>query len=737
MRTLAWFSGAFGLAVLLYVCLLPEWLCWSLLGLSLLGLIPWRRLSFLGRKKLRLLALGLAMGLLWCSAYEAVVLQPLSSLHGERGTMTLRALEEGVPGEEGCSILCKSGGQRVLLYLRKGEAPVYPGDTLTLPVKIKTVDPQEDLSHISKDITLIAYQQGDLQQQHGELSWWQYPAYSYTMLKIRISQLFPADVAPFWRALLTGDTAGLNYGLRNHMSLAGISHVVAVSGMHVSLICSMVLLLCLRRRRLGAGVCLVAIWIFAAMLGFSPSVTRAVVMNSLLLLAPVLRREYDGPTAISFALLLLLLPNPWAIASVGLQLSFGASAGILLFSQDLNRWIQKGLMGKKPRKFRFAFVRFLSGSLATTLGASIFTIPLCAYYFGAVSLISFVSNLLLLPILTLCFSLGYPVVLLSFGVFPLMQFVARLLSWPIRWVTEAVRILASVPYGALYTCSPYVVGWLVAVYVLFALGYFLRRPKPALALILALLVTVPFFQWIPTNSFTFTMLDVGQGQCLLAQGGRATMVIDCGGSSEDKTGELAARNLLSRGRRRVDVLILTHYDTDHAGGVLQLMDRMEIGTLYLPELGELSDLALRIIREAESRSIPIHMVKEDIRLNFRGGSADIFAPMGIKSSNDGLSLLLSAGEYDILITGDLPEGGERELLKTCPLPDIEVLVAGHHGAESSTSSLLLQQTQPEILLISVGENSYGHPHEKVLLRARALGMKIYRTDEQGSITLSR
>ena len=116
---------------------------------------------------------------------------------------------------------------------------------------------------------------------------------------------------------------------------------------------------------------------------------------------------------------------------------------------------------------------------------------------------------------------------------------------------------------------------------------------------------------------------------------------------------------------------------------------------------------------------------------------DIFAPMGIKSSNDGLSLLLSSGEYDILITGDLPSSGEQRLIESRNIPDVEVLVAGHHGSNRSSSALLLQHCLPELLLISVGQNSYGHPGSEVLARARDMGIRVCRTDQQGSITLTR
>lgn len=738
MSVLGIFAFSFAAATLLYVMILPFWASVTLfvlvlLGGSLLFMIPKAK-----RLRLRLAAVGLAFGLLWCCIYEHWQIRPLEELTGTGVKICLTAIEDEEKTDYGSKVLCKSGNVRVFAYIYDCKSPIYAGDQIILEGNVEAATLEDGMSYIAKDVDMTVRQDGTAIVNAGEKTFGNLPARLYGNVRRRIVELFPKDTAPFALALLTGDTGQLSYGFRNQMSLAGISHVVAVSGMHVSLICSLVLNLCLRRRRLAAGFCLGAMWFFGAMLGFSPSVTRAVVMNSIVLLAPILNREYDSPTALGFALLLLLLKNPFSIASPGLQLSFGAVGGILMATMPLcqavrertPQWIRK-------RRILWGGWSFLTTSVATTLGASLITVPLAAYYFGTVSLISFVSNLILLPLISFIFTLGYPLLALSYCFYPVAQTVAEYMSIPIRWVIRGVECLARVPYGAFYTRSVYVVLWLIAAYGLIAVAVIFKKRVLPFVLVLLMLITVPFLQKIHPEDLRFTMLDVGQGQCLMAEVGESVVVIDCGGTQGEASGEEAARELLSRDHRNVHGLILTHYDLDHSGGVLQFMDRINVGCLYLPDISPENAQREKIEEKAAEQQVPIIWVKEKLHLRLDGGSLDIFPPVGTKSKNDGLSLLLSAVDYDILVTGDLPIEEERTLICSHPLPDLEILVAGHHGAANSTGQELLEHTMPEELLISVGQNSYGHPALQVLERAQNVGIRIRRTDQEGTIIITR
>ncbi len=738
MSLLAAFSFSFAAGAALYVYLLPPWASLVLGSLGAVATVIPFFLPTLRERGIRRIAFGLALGLLWCHGYDMLRLRPMGAMDGEVRVLSMVAVEDGEETDYGYRVLCRSGSVGVLAYIDKIDPPIAVGEALTLEGELHTVTSGEDLYYIAKDVGLIVYQRGELRREGRDMSLSTLPGRIYSSLRDRIPELFPGDTAPFALALLTGDTGRLSYSFRNQMSIVGISHVVAVSGMHVSLICGLVLTLCLRRRRLAAGLCLGAMWFFGAMLGFTPSVTRAVIMNSILLMAPILKREYDSPTALGFALFLLLIRNPFAIASVGLQLSFASVAGILWFTQPICRWF-RSLPVTRACKGRVlgGLWTFLTASAATTLGANILTMPLSAYYFGTVSLISVVSNLLLLPLISLLFTLGYPLLALSYCVYPMAAYAAQIMSYPIRAVLYGIECLSRIPYAALYSGSAYVLLWLGASYCLLFLAWSFRKAGVALLLCLAMLITVPLLQGLHREDFAFTMVDVGQGQCLIGEWDDTVLVVDCGGSRGEETGETVTRELLNRGRHRIHMLVLTHFDMDHSGGCVQLMDRLEIGGIYLPDIDETSAQRALILAKAEEESIPVYWIRDDRCFLTDGGSIEIFAPMGTKSENDGLSLLLSVGDYDILVTGDLSVEEERQLLLTRVIPDIEVLVAGHHGAADSTGHRLLDYAKPEQLLISVGENPHGHPTPRVLERASARGIHVRRTDMEGTIRITR
>ena len=228
------------------------------------------------------------------------------------------------------------------------------------------------------------------------------------------------------------------------------------------------------------------------------------------------------------------------------------------------------------------------------------------------------------------------------------------------------------------------------------------------------------------------MLDVGQGQCLVSRTGSSVTVIDCGGA-EDTSGETAARYLLARGMPKVERLILTHFDADHCNGVRQLLRRVRVDTLYIPELSPSSRLRTQILLAAAEAGTSIRYVTQDLVLPQEGGSLTIFAPTGEKDEEN---VLAACEKYDILITGDLTAQAEYRLLSLHTLPRAAVLVAGHHGAATSTSEALLRAVQPEAVFISAGaDNRFGHPAAQTLARIRQSGAAVYRTDLSGTITI--
>jgi competence protein ComEC len=213
--------------------------------------------------------------------------------------------------------------------------------------------------------------------------------------------------------------------------------------------------------------------------------------------------------------------------------------------------------------------------------------------------------------------------------------------------------------------------------------------------------------------------------------------VDCGGSGVDDPGDVAANYFASRGESQLDLLVLTHFDSDHMNGVETLFYRMDVDTVLLPDVETEYGQRERVLELAQAEGAKVIFVTETTRFAL-GETAEltVYPPLGSGTSNEeGLFVLGSAGSFDTLITGDADSFVEKMLVKYYNIPDIELLVVGHHGSAGSTSDELLDGLRPELAAISVGYNSYGHPAAETLERLAAREIRTYRTDEDGSVTI--
>lgn len=735
MRKLAIFSCAFALAAAAYVWLLSPTaaLTVAVIGAVLAVLTPKGDTAL----RVRLAAVGIAVGFLWSWGYEQLCIVPLREVCGDDVPVTVRVSDFPRSTKYGSCVEAEIEGGTMLLYLDDNYEDLQPGDQLNLRAQIVDVsrgtNENENLYFQAKDISLLGFANEEPIITPTDCVR-NFPAHWAKAIRERITELFPSDTEGFMRALMMGDKYGISYATENQMVTSGIIHVFSVSGMHVSLLVGFFMML-VRNKRVAAVLAIIAMLIFAAMLGFSPSVTRAVIMNTVTLLAPIFKRENDQPTSLSVALLIILLCNPWAIASLSLQLSFLAMAGIVLFADPINMRIC-GFFSKVRRLH--GLVRLVSANVSLSLSATVLTLPLIAVSFGSVSLIAPVSNVLLMQLVSFVFTSGFAILLLGL-VTPIGMFSAWCISWLIRLILFAVENLSAIPFAAVYTDSEYVIVWVVAVYLMIAVFLFLKKERKLshlLGAIAATLFCTLGLCMLDAPQCSVTMLDVGQGQTILVQG-EMTAAVDCGGDSADENGEALARRLLMTGIGRLDALILTHYDDDHTCGLEQLSQRVEICQLYLPDIPDDSGRQEEVLKIAQRENIEIVYVTQDITLEAGTMKLRLYAPVKNSSDNEGLAALMSMGECDILVTGDMPSDAEKLLIRTKNLPQVELLVAGHHGSKYSTGAELLQATRPQAVLISVGKNPYGHPSREVLERIEEIGAQVFRTDECGDITMMR
>ncbi|MBQ7001345.1 MAG: DNA internalization-related competence protein ComEC/Rec2 [Oscillospiraceae bacterium] len=687
-----------------------------------------------------LVLLGLLAGFGWCRFYGHAYLLPAKMLDDTIRNVELRASDfsrDAAYGTTFDAMLMQAGRPyRVKVYLNESLA-VTPGDYLYGNFRFRMTAPEgetESNYHSGKGTFLLAYQQDTVRLEDYAPTRRDLPARIRNKVQQIITLTFPEDAAPFAKALVLGDTSDLDYATDTAFKVSGVRHVVAVSGLHVSILFALLSTLTLKRRWLTALVGYPALVLFAAVAGFTPSVCRACIMSGLLLLSYLVSREYDGPSALSFAVLVILWGNPLAITSVSFQLSVASVAGIYLFQTGIRRWLTAWFGDCSGSRIKAFFVNALCTSIAISLSAMVLTVPLCAYYFGVVSLIGPLTNLLTLWVISGIFY-GICGVCGLFFLFPAAAAaVARLVAWPIRYVLGTAKFLAKFPLAAVYTQSIYIVLWLIFIYILLLYFLFSRNRRPVtlsccacIGLCIALLAG-----WHEgmRSGMCFTVLDVGQGQCLLLQSEGKTVMVDCGGDSDTKAADLAAQTLLARGINRLDCLILTHLDRDHAGGAQHFLSRVDTDVVILSDVYSQLDtgLAKRVV-----------YAKEDLQMTLGTAKIQIFTPRFPGNSNEmSLCILFDMENCDILITGDRSGFGERSLLRHAQIPDVDILVAGHHGAKNATCEELLDAVTPEIVCISVSaDNSYGHPSSDTIARLQQHGCTIYRTDRHGTITIRR
>ncbi len=759
MRKLALFSFAFSAAIFLVrYALRPDWLIPASALFLILGLLA----LFLkgdSRPRAALAAFGLAAGFIWNCIYLNLFIEPFMRLDGQTTVISGEVADYPRKAAQGVSLYVKVESQgapftaKTLLYADAGQTGLAPGDRVKLKAKIYRSNisfGQESDYYTSSGVFLIAYAKGDPEiVKAASLPLKYYPQYLSKALRDKISEIYPDDTAPFMTALLSGDRSQLSkdHFFISAMSSAGVSHVVAVSGMHISFLAGFITLL-MRSKRRGALVSAPIILLFMAMTGSTPSVVRASIMQLFLLLAPFFRRENDTFTSLGAALMLLLVVNPYSAANAGLQLSFASVAGIALFSSEINAALLN-LSGKSAffeNRIISGLWKLISASLSSSAGALIFTTPLMAVYFNKVSLVAPLSNLIVLPPVSLAFCGGLVSVLTGFIFSPAGKAAAWLVSWPVRFIFSSVQRLSGLQFASVSMLSVFLRLWLVFTYAVLARLFIIRKRKPRLiipacGIIIALCLSILLSGLVSDRAkMTVTAVDVGQGAGIVITARAHTFVIDCGGGKSANVGNNTAEYLHSVNRNVIDALVITHFDTDHINGVALLMQKCRVKLLAMPKSQtgreDNGNLREKIISAAHQAGTEILYIEDNYRLYSDYASLSLFPVNGSSGDNDnGLTVLCSAGDYDTLIMGDADAATEKKLIRNVAIPDIEVLVVGHHGSKYSTSEEFLDAVKPEKAIISVGYNNYGHPSGDVLERLASRSIAVFRTDISGNVTV--
>ena len=749
MRKLLLFSLPFALGTLLCLYCLPGlWPIAAAVPALAAGFAATRFVRRRYRKAVCIAAAGLAAGMLWFAGYSAVFLSPAEDLAGTRDTVRIELLDYAVETASGarCTV-------RILDQGLHGKAVYYgsakllrwePGDrvrTESVFYSAVGLSGGESAYFTSQGIFARLYGEKETLITGGHGGSLRYlPQRLAKSLQDTASVLYAPDAAGLIIALLTGQRDGLDIRDESNLSEAGLMHITAVSGLHCGFLIMALGLLVFRRPRLMAALGYPVLVLYMLLAGCTPSVVRACIMTGFALLAPLLGREADPLTSLSGALLVILLANPFAVASVSLQLSFAAVAGLVLLSPRAYQAIQ-------AYRCRFGWMphfmwKFIAGTLSASCGVIALTAPLNALYFGSLPLVSPAANLMVLWIIPALFMSALVVTALC-GVLPVLAPLAVAPECMAKYVLRAAGALAKLPGHSVYFTGPAAVLWLLLVYAML-LVCMLSGERRRKYIVAAAAAAVCLFaaKSLPRagGDLTAIAVNVGQGAATLLHAGDCTVLVDCGSLGGGREpGEAVAVAMDTYGWDRLDYVALTHYHEDHAGGLAGLLARVEVGEMLLPQLlgGGQAELQSQVLALAEAYGIPVTYVEERTGLELGPARLTVYPPVSSGDANEeGLSFLCTSGYFDLLITGDMASETERKLLDAYRLPDIEVLLVGHHGSQYATSRQLLEAVRPEVGVVSVGAgNRFGHPAAETLDRMELAGMTLFRTDLNGDICI--
>lgn len=546
-------------------------------------------------------------------------------------------------------------------------------------------------------------------------------------------------------AMLLGEKYLLEEEIKQLYQENGISHILAISGLHISLI-GMGAFWLLRKCRLPQPVCvfltLALIYSYGELTNFSVSTGRAVVMTAVGLMALLLGRTYDILSAAAFSAMVILLLNPLQIWSAGFLLSYSAVLGIAV--------ILPGLRLLFPGKSPIAAGFFIS------LSAMLATAPPLLWFFGQFPVYSILTNLFILPFVTVLTLTSFlagilGIVSSGLGVFSVggAYYILKLYEL----ICTGVTLL---PGHLLTVGRPKAISVLLSLLfmLLFAWASGKYRKKYTVLLLAASLL--PLFLREHPKGLEISLLDVGQGDGIFMESREGTTYLIDGGSSDtEKLGTYRIIPFLTaRGIGRLDYVIVTHADWDHISGLSEIIEQelIPVGCLILPLIDKKEEAYLQLEGLAMEKKIPIRYMRAGDLIRDGEMNIDCLHPapgFAVTSANSySMVLSITYGEFDMLLTGDLEGAGEEMLIQRLqeendlkergisPAKSYEVLKVAHHGSRNSTPEELLQVLTPDYALISCSRNNwYGHPHPELLARLKKAGSRIITTYEKGAISI--
>lgn len=557
-----------------------------------------------------------------------------------------------------------------------------------------------------------------------------------------ILQYMGSERGPVLCAMVLGMRGEMSEDTKELYQKNGMSHLLAISGLHISFI-GLGIYGVLRKMGLPytvSGIIAIGILsVYTVMVGMSISVFRAYIMLLLRIGADITGRVYDMLTALMLSAAMTIAYEPLYFTDAAFWMSYGAVLGIVIVLPEIQKlvpiergWIRNGL---------------------TSSSINIVLTPILLWFYFEISVYSLIINMLILPLMPCVLGFGFFGGVAYFIWEPLAMILMKICDG-LLWLFEEIgQIGAKLPFSQIVLGRPkwwkVLLYYILLIIVFWMLQKFVKQNKKILGVsigislyALSILVFVPF----PNGKVQIAVLDVGQGDCIFIKGPRGKSYLVDGGSSDvANVGKYRIEPFLKhQGVRCLDYIFVSHGDSDHYSGIVELVERQEngvkISTIIFPsnykkdvELLELAKMASRYgIRVAIMDSG--QMISEgDLQITCLQPSRTSKELQGNEAS---MVLDVCFRRFDMLLTGDVEGAGETLLVESMPAKSYEVLKVSHHGSKNSTSESFLKSVKPSIGIISAGENNvYGHPHNETLGRLQQIKCKLYETAKRGAVIL--
>lgn len=535
----------------------------------------------------------------------------------------------------------------------------------------------------------------------------------------KIDEKFSDKSAGLFKGILLGDKSDLSDDALDEFRDSGLSHVLAVSGLHLTLITMLIGLLLKRTPRyVKIPILSVVIISFVFITGFSASVLRASIMLLMIYISDLMYVESDTLTNISLAAFLIFILNPNSLFDTGFILSFSATVGIVTLYNPLSKLFSD----KIPVYFRDCF--------SLSVGAQIGTLPFLVLSFGKLTTMAFISNLLITVLLPLI----YILLVLSFIIqafAPAAEFFADILY---KWAELCSVIpgqVLRVPIN-LFVIS----GLFVATGFSVFNSAFKNKKIVATGVFAGIIITLlsSFHETLPPKNTTVTFLNVGQADCALVEthdGNR--FLVDCG---TEYYGETEVVTYLNRnGIYSLDAVFISHFNSDHSGGLIPVLNEIKTDAVYVPDTLDVGKHQYDLIKFAKKQGVNVISLGAGDKVEFSDIDISVLSPSHSfeKDGENDSSLVLKAESKDasLIFTGDI---AKDEKISDC---DTDILKVSHHGSKNGSTEEFLKKCTPDIAVISLGENNmYGFPKQETIDRIKVYTDKIYRTDLNGTIKIN-